>query len=164
MYQCKEICKYNVYCVCVFSAVCSFTYSQKDEIRALSQVYQQKGYRQCEYHIRAPRNNFIEFNFTRFFGFRSRSSMTTGSGNLQSERSQTYEDTETCLPPEVLLKEDSDSYQIGRICTNSLHLGFPKVFHSKFNIVKITYIWVENHSSGFTVDFDFHHFNSKYIL
>lgn len=144
--------------------MCSFTYSQKDEIKALSQLYQQKGYKQCEYHIRAPRNSFIEFNFTRVFGFRLRSSMTTGSGNLQSERSKAYEDSETCLLPEVVLEEASDADQIGKICTNSHNLKSPKVFHSKFNVVKITYTWVKNHSSGFTVEFDFHHYNSKYII
>lgn len=149
---------------CLLPAVCSFTYSQKDEIRALSQLYQQKGYRQCEYHIRAPRNNFIEFNFTRFFGFRSHTSMTTVSGNLQSERSQTHKDSDTCFPPEVVLNEDSDTNEIGRICTNSRNLVFPKVFHSKFNVVKITFVWVENHSSGFTLEFDFHRYNCKYYL
>lgn len=141
--------------------MCSFTYSQKDEIKALSQIYQQKGYKQCEYHIRAPRDNFIELNFTRFFGFRSQSSMTTG--NLRIEETQNY-DTDECLPPEVVLREKNRSdEQIGRICTNSQNLESPKVFHSKFNVVKITYIWLENHSSGFTVEFDFHHYNSSCV-
>ncbi|XP_053401335.1 uncharacterized protein LOC123550626 isoform X2 [Mercenaria mercenaria] len=145
----------------VVANVCSFTYSHKDEIRALSQHYQQKGYRQCEFHIRAPRNNFIELNFTRFFGFRSQSSMTTG--NLRTEHTEDHSSDE-CLPPEVVLKEKNSSEEdLGRICKNTYNLGSPKVFHSKLNVVKITYIWLQNHSSGFTVEFDFHHYNSSCV-
>ncbi|KAL4234750.1 hypothetical protein ACF0H5_006392 [Mactra antiquata] len=150
-----------LYNTVVANAVCSFTYSHKDEIQALSELYQKKGYKQCEFYIRAPRNNFIELNFTRFFGFRSLSSMTTG--NLQTEHSKDYSSDE-CLPPEIVVKgKNSSEEQIGRICTNSLNFDSPKVFHSKLNVVNITYIWLENHSSGFTVEFDFHHYNSSCV-
>lgn len=146
----------------LLSAVCSFTYSQKDEIQALSEDYQLKGYKQCEFHIRAPRNNFIELNFTQFFGFRSLSSMTTG--NLHTEHLLDYNSDE-CLPPEIVVKgKNSSEKQIGRICTNSHNFENPKVFHSKLNVVNITYIWLKNHSSGFTVEFDFHHYNCKYLF
>lgn len=85
--------------------------------------------------------------------------MTTG--NLRTEHTDDFSSDE-CLPPEVVLKEKSRSEQpIGRICKNTHNLGSPKVFHSKLNVVKITYIWLQNHSSGFTVEFDFHHYNCK---
>ncbi|XP_052815306.1 uncharacterized protein LOC128242255 isoform X2 [Mya arenaria] len=85
--------------------------------------------------------------------------MTTG--NLQSVGSYNKDVKSACVPPELVLTEtDSDDENrqenIVRICRNSRYIGFPKVFHSKLNVVKITYIWVENHSSGFTLDFDFH--------
>lgn len=88
--------------------------------------------------------------------------MTTG--NLRTEHTEDHSSDE-CLPPEVVLKEKSESEEkLGQICTNTYNLGSPKVFHSKLNVVKITYIWLQNHSSGFTVHFDFHHYNCKYIL
>ena len=144
----------------LFSAVCSFTYSQKDEIRALSLQYQSKGYKKCDYHIHAPRNNFVKLNFTNFFGFRTHRSMH--SGYLKPDS-----DLDLCIPPEIVIKEkegDSDLKQFVKICKNQNNLQSPKVFHSKLNYLKITYIWIENQSSGFTLDFDFHHNKSKYKL
>jgi len=147
--------------------VCSFTYSQRDRIRALSQFYEEKGYRQCQYHIRAPRNSVINLNFTRFIGFRSRTSMTTST--RQSVGSHDTEVSSLCSLPELVVSEkDSADENVARrvvkICRSSQNVQLPKVFQTQFNVVEITYTWVENHSSGFTLDFDFHLFNCKYIL
>ncbi|XP_052230328.1 uncharacterized protein LOC127844276 isoform X2 [Dreissena polymorpha] len=154
-----------LYNTVVANAVCSFTYSQKDEITALSQLYEQNGCKGCEYNIHAPRNNFIELNFTRIFGFLSQSSMT--AGNSKSEETQNNDNSDACLPPELVLNEQgTDHYEqkrnlIWKICKTSHSLRLPQVFHSKLNVVKISFTWVENHSSGFTLEFDFHHFNSS---
>ena len=137
------------------SAVCSFTYSKRDEIQAISREYQSRGYKKCDYHIHAPRNNFIKLNFTNFFGFRTQPSMHSGYLKPSSD---------LCIPPEIVIREreeDSDLQLFVKICKNQKNLQSPKVFHSSLNYLKITYIWIENQASGFTLDFEFHHNKSK---
>ncbi|KAL3860228.1 hypothetical protein ACJMK2_010382, partial [Sinanodonta woodiana] len=142
------------------SPVCSFTYSQKDQIKALSQFYQQKGYRKCEYNIKAPRNSYIELNFTKLIGFWSHPSMPPGKLQTSS-----YFDPNVCLLPELVIEEVTtttrtvvEQYDSGvvKICKNSNSYQSPKVFQSKLNSLKITFRWVQDQFSGFTLDFDFH--------
>ncbi|KAH3774236.1 hypothetical protein DPMN_175611 [Dreissena polymorpha] len=89
------------------------------------------------------------------------------AGNSKSEETQNNDNSDACLPPELVLNEQgTDHYEqkrnlIWKICKTSHSLRLPQVFHSKLNVVKISFTWVENHSSGFTLEFDFHHFNSS---
>ena len=72
--------------------------------------------------------------------------------------------SDLCIPPEIVIREreeDSDLQLFVKICKNQKNLQSPKVFHSSLNYLKITYIWIENQASGFTLDFEFHHNKSK---
>ena len=75
--------------------------------------------------------------------------------------------SDLCIPPEIVIREteedtDLQKLLVGKICRNQKNLQSPKVFHSTLNYLNITYIWIENQPSGFTLDFEFHHNKSKY--
>jgi len=137
-----------------FTAVCSFTYSKKDQINAISSDYQEKGYRRCEYVIAAPKNTYlIKLNFTDLIGFKT----PQGSTSLTPTKEFTPSDSEeNCLPPELIIKEGTlkgREIQTRTIC--NFNYKIPQVFHYKSNFVKIIFVWVRNARSGFKLDIDF---------
>lgn len=149
-----------------FAAVCSFTYSKKDKINAISSDYQQKGYeRKCEYVITAPKNSYIiQLNFTDLVGFKTLQSSTSFTPAEELTRSDTVQEGKNCLPPELIIKERTlkgIEIKSRTICNYDYKL--PQVFHYKSNFVKIIFVWVKNARSGFKLDIDFQK-SSKYSV
>ncbi|KAJ8302512.1 hypothetical protein KUTeg_018908 [Tegillarca granosa] len=151
------------------SAVCSFTYSKKDKINASSLVYDKEGYAECEFVIKAPRNNYIVLNLTDLIGFHwypgsSGGSTTTDLNTEATNVGGSYKQESTgipfvrdnCLPPELIIEETFSGKEAtitkNRIC-NSQSYKIPQVFHSKANLLKIIYIWIpeEHNNCVFTV-------------
>lgn len=171
-------------------AVCSFTYSRKDRIQALSLEYQQKGYAKCIYNIQAPVNTYIELNFTDLIGFQphigpasstdpnfhlpnSQSSASTlsssSSASPLTSSSSSFSvsaKAEHCLPPELVislstsLKSHTKTF---RFCKTN-NFKTPRVFHFNANSLQIVYLWEENVHSGFSLDIDFHQSNNKCVF
>ncbi|XP_071177123.1 uncharacterized protein [Mytilus edulis] len=147
-----------LYNTVVANAVCSFTYSKKDKINAISSDYQQKGYeRKCEYVITAPKNSYIiQLNFTDLVGFKTLQSSTSFTPAEELTRSDTVQEGKNCLPPELIIKERTlkgIEIKSRTICNYDYKL--PQVFHYKSNFVKIIFVWVKNARSGFKLDIDF---------
>ncbi|OWF51055.1 uncharacterized protein LOC110449695 isoform X2 [Mizuhopecten yessoensis] len=169
-------------------AVCSFTYSRKDRIQALSLEYQHKGYAKCLYTIQAPSNTYIELNFTDLIGFQphfgpasstdpnfhlpnsqsSASTLLSSSSPLSSSSSLPVSaKAEHCLPPELVISLFTEGHRSHsktfRFCKTN-NFKTPRVFHFNVNSLQIVYIWEENVHSGFSLDIDFHQRNNKCVF
>jgi hypothetical protein len=106
------------------------------------------------------------------------------SQNPRDSLTDRHGDHHVCAPPEVIIREllfsDSDSDEDAKqplnddddhqqqqqrrsvICGRNENIQTPQVFQTKSNSLKITYVWVHNQPSGFSLDFDFHQKKSKY--
>lgn len=149
-----------LYNTVVANAVCSFTYSKKDQIKAISSEYQEKGYRRCEYVITAPENTYIiQLNFTDLIGFKTPQGSTSTEELTPSDSVQ----EENCLPPELIIA--GRTLKGREINTRTIcNYKIPQVFHYKSNFVKIIFVWVRNARSGFKLDIDFQKSNECEIF
>lgn len=142
-----------------FLSVCSYTYTKKMKIEAVSVLTSSS----CQYLILAPNDSYIELNFTDIHGFLPSSNETlSGGGDSRTSSRQHL--------PEVVIKEklksgrDRSRAVICRICRIKTNQQAPQVFHSDSNSLNITYTWIPGQESGFTLNIDFHQKKSKYEL
>lgn len=122
----------------MFTAECVQTFNQAPGFIETVSVHK-KGYRSCEYHIRAPQDCAIILNITSFSGFTSSYSSVN------------------CEPPRLSITEKTKSGS--EVVMDLLCPGdhtFPKVYHSTSHHIKLTYVWLPNYTSGFNLHFYFH--------
>lgn len=63
-----------------------------------------------------------------------------------------------CLPQVVITEVDASGTEalMDRICQRRRNSQAPQVFHSRTHSLKLTYVWLPDHRSGFSAEFSFH--------
>ncbi|XP_074645445.1 uncharacterized protein LOC141901840 [Tubulanus polymorphus] len=131
----------------VLSDVCCHTYNTSPgEIIAASNPRNKDCHDKYSYIIRADGNYNIVLNFTLIHGFKPRQKF---SGNAKEDTS-----SDSCWSKLEIreIQADGKEFIMEVICND---VKTPKVFQTKTNLLKLTYMWTPGHRSRFKAEYTF---------